>query len=432
VPAFRDGRDTPRHYLEVCLARIAALEPHVHAFAHLDVEAARHAADASTRRYRRGTALSAIDGMPVGVKDIIDTRDMPTQMNSAIFAGFQPRRDAACVLALRDAGAVIVGKTVTTEFAFGRSGPTHNPFDPSRTPGGSSSGSAAAVGAGMLPAALGTQTLGSIVRPASYCGAFGWKPTRRAISTEGVAPLSSTLDHVGVIAHAIGDAWVLAMAIAGQPAAFESAGHPPGQLPEARKPARLVKLETPAWAETDDASKAPFEDALRALGRAGIEIRDRADPRVDAFERELLAARDVAMTILAWESQWPLRAYQAAGADAMGPRLRELIDAASRMTRHDYEAALRRRADLARAVSELSAGADGFVTLSSSGPAPPGLDETGSRLFQVAWSLVGAPSCSLPVLRVAGLPLGLQLMGLPARDAQMLATARWVIDYLLG
>jgi Asp-tRNA(Asn)/Glu-tRNA(Gln) amidotransferase A subunit family amidase len=424
--SFRDGSDSPREFLERCIARIEALEPHINAFVHLDLDAARQAADESSRRHRAGRPLSDIDGMPIGIKDIIETRDMPTAMNSPIYTGFRPRRDAACVVALKHAGAVIVGKTVTTEFACGRSGPTRNPFDLTRTPGGSSSGSAAAVGAGMLPAALGTQTQASIIRPASYCGTIGWKPSYGALSFDGIASLSGTLDHLGVLAQSLDDAWAVATAIAAATSIPDSGA----ALPQPKRPKRLVKLETAAWTETDASSRDAFDAALQALQRAGVDLLDRSDPRIDALERRLADAPDIAYRIFAWEAQWPLRAYQACGSDLIGEQIEDLIAAASRMTQADYQIALQSRADLQRAVGALSEDIDGFLTFASSGPASVGLEHTGSRLFPVTWTLLGGPSLSLPVLSVAGLPLGLQLMGFAHADAGTVATARWIMTCL--
>ncbi|MGA2395325.1 MAG: amidase, partial [Candidatus Lustribacter sp.] len=207
--AFRAGSDTPRALLERCIAVIDAREREVMAFEYLDLAGARRAADASTERYARGTPLSSIDGLPVGVKDIIETADMPTGMGSPLFAGYRGGRDAASVVALREAGAVIVGKTVTTEFASQVAGKTHNPWDLARTPGGSSSGSAAAVACGMLRAGLGTQVIGSILRPASYCGCVGYKPTVGGINRGGSLDPHSQSTH-GVLAASLGDAWRVA------------------------------------------------------------------------------------------------------------------------------------------------------------------------------------------------------------------------------
>jgi len=430
--AFRDGSDTPRDYLERKLQQLARLEPGLSAFVHLDLDAARAAADRSSARYREGVPLSSLDGMPIGVKDIILTRDMPTQMGSPLYKGHRSRRSAACVVALQQAGAVIVGKTATTEFAAGRAGPTCNPFDPTRTPGGSSSGSAAAVGAGILPAALGTQTLGSIVRPASYCGAFGWKPSHGAFSLDGVQPLSPTLDHLGVISQHIEDAWAIATVLASGGSLPErplpSDGTP---VPEPIRPRRLVALRTPGWAETDAASQACFESALERLRAEGVAILDEADDRVAALERQLVEAADVAWRVFAWESRWPLASYRDCGADQVGSRLLELLDTASRMSAREHAALLAWRNGFRRELDVLGAESDGFVALASSGPAPVGLDQTGSRRCQVAWSLAGAPSCSIPVLRSQGLPLGLQLMASPTSgDEGLVAVAGWLNERL--
>ncbi|WP_332837759.1 amidase family protein, partial [Neoroseomonas rubea] len=211
---FRAGTSSPRAFLEDCIAAIAADEPAIAAFVTQDMPAARRAADASAARWRDGCPLSPIDGMPVVVKDMIEMADLPTQMNNPVFAGWQARRDAAGVLALREAGAVILGKTVTTEFACGNSGPTRNPYDTTRTPGGSSSGSAAAVGAGMASLGLGTQTHASTIRPAGYCGAYALKASFGALPVGGLAPLAPTLDHLGIIGASLEDVWAGAMAIA--------------------------------------------------------------------------------------------------------------------------------------------------------------------------------------------------------------------------
>jgi Asp-tRNA(Asn)/Glu-tRNA(Gln) amidotransferase A subunit family amidase len=206
--AFRDGSDSPRNFLEKRLAVIEDLEQEVQAFTAIDIEGARKAADVSTTRYRDGRPLSQIDGMPVGIKDVIDTVDMPTQMGSPLFKEWRPRFDAASVSALRKAGAAILGKTVTTEFAAVVPGPTRNPFDSSRTPGGSSSGSAAAVGIGMIPAGLGTQVIGSIIRPSSYCGCYGYKPTMGTVNRGGSLDYMSQSTQ-GVLAASLGDAWAV-------------------------------------------------------------------------------------------------------------------------------------------------------------------------------------------------------------------------------
>ena len=206
LAAFQEGTSSPRAFLETCLEAIEAREADIRAFVTLNVEAAREAADRASSRYRAGTPLSPIDGMPVGIKDVIETRDMPTGMGSPLFEGWQSAGDAACITALRETGAVVLGKTVTCEFAAIHPGETRNPHDGARTPGGSSSGSAAAVGGGLVPAALGTQALGSIIRPASYCGAYGFKPTLGAINRLGVHDHVSQ-SCVGTLGASLADCW---------------------------------------------------------------------------------------------------------------------------------------------------------------------------------------------------------------------------------
>jgi Asp-tRNA(Asn)/Glu-tRNA(Gln) amidotransferase A subunit family amidase len=429
VPAFQEGDDTPRAFLERCLATLTEQEPTVGAFVCLDLERARKAADIATERYRAGRPLSPIDGCPVGVKDIIETADFPTQMNSPIYDGWRSERDAASVYALRQAGAVIVGKTVTTEFATGASGPTGNPFDPARTPGGSSSGSAAAVGAGMLPVALGTQTAGSIVRPAAFCGVYGFKPTHAALNIGGVHPLSNSHDTLGTLAGSLADAWIVARHIAelvgGTPP------HPgldgPAMTPDAKRPKALALLRTDGWAELDTATVAAFEGLLSRLAAAGVDIRDAENSEtVAALEECLAGVGDVARAITSYERRWPFLDYAERHPDKLSAGVRERVLAGRDMPRADYRAAMARQADIRRHVDALSGIVDGFVSLTASGPAPVGLEHTGSRSFQIFWTLTAAPCVTLPLLAVDDLPVGVQVMGFRDRDADMIALAGWI------
>ncbi len=429
-----DQADTPRAYLERCIARIEKHEPAIRAFVHLDLDTARRLADQAGERYRQRRPLSPVDGMPVGVKDIIDTRDMPTQMNSPLFAGFRPRRDAACVMALKRAGAIVVGKTVTTEFACGRSGPTRNPHDSLRTPGGSSSGSAAAVAAGMLPAALGTQTQASIIRPASYCGIVGYKPSMGTLCYDGIGRLAPTLDQLGVLAGDLGDAQAVAAAIAAVGPDYggsvlrldAGAGNGNGVGLPLR---RLARLATEGWTELDSAAREVFEQTMARLAAAGVDMIDRSDPSIARIEQGLAQASANALHIFAWEAQWPLRTYLDCGAELMGERVQELVQLASQMRADDYADAVASRAALRAEVAALAGTVDAFVTASSSGTAPLGLDNTGSRTFSVPWTLVGGPALSLPVQQIGGLPFGLQLMGLPGRDSELFGFAQWIIAH---
>ncbi len=428
VPDFVKGKRTPREFLERCLDVISARERTVKAFVTLNIAAARKAADASTRRYKAGKPLSPVDGFPIAVKDIIATADLPTQMNSPAFKGWQSGQDAACVAALRKGGAVIVGKSVTTEFAIGYSGPTTNPFDPTRTPGGSSSGSAAAVGAGMVPAGLGTQTQASTLRPAAYCGAVGFKQTLGALHTGGIHPLSATCDHLGVIAGTLEDTWRVASQVS---LGVGSPGHPflsgaGAEPPAPSRPRRLIRLYTRGWTEIDSNTEDAFEAAVSALEAAGVEIRSRDnDAPVARLEQELDEGVDGALDIVAYEMKWPYEDYIARYGKIIGTRIHGLIERAGKLSPANYEALLANRRRVMELVRETAAGADGYITLASSGPAIQGLEYTGSRTFLVYSSWLGLPAFTLPLLEVNGLPQGVQLIGIPHGDGALCAAAHW-------
>ncbi len=432
VADFQTGRDTPRKLLERCLDVIAARDPAVKAFVTLNAAAARKAADAATRRYKAGKPLSPVDGCPVAVKDIIATADMPTQMGSPVFKGWQSGQDAACVAALRKGGAAILGKTVTTEFAIGYSGPTTNPFDASRTPGGSSSGTAAAVGAGMTPAGLGTQTQASTLRPASYCGAVGFKPSLGQLHMAGVHPLSATADHLGVIGATLGDVWRVASQISlgiGSPGRrfLEGAG---AAVPAAKKPRKLIRLYTRGWSEIDAETEAQFESAVTALAASGVQIASRdTDAHIAALEDQLAANADGALDIVAYELRWPFEDYIARHGKQIGERLHGLVARANEMTPRDYERLLDQRDAMRRWWREALhlSDADGYITLAASGPAIKGLDYTGSRTFLLYGSWLGVPAFSLPLLQSGGLPLGLQVLGAPQADGALAGVANWLM-----
>ncbi|MFN7428273.1 MAG: amidase, partial [bacterium] len=367
---FRDGSDTPRDFLERCIDTIEARESAVKAWVVLDLEAARRAADESTARYRAGRPLSPVDGCPIGVKDIIATRDLPTQMNSPAFKGWQSPCDAAPVHAMRKGGAVIVGKTVTTEFAVGYSGPTTNAFDPERTPGGSSSGSAAAVGAGMVPLAFGTQTQGSTIRPASYNGAVGYKPTLGMLPLGGVHPLSQTLDHLGVIGATLDDVWCAASQVS---TGLGSPGHrslpAAGELaPQPVRPRRMVHLHTKGWPEIDAATAAAFGSFTAALTDQGVELISRDDDRrIARLEQQLDAWVDEGLDLLAYEMRWPFEAYVQAHGTLIGERIRGFMQRAQEISPARYDEMLATRLRMQAEVRAVAAGTDGFVTLPCSG-----------------------------------------------------------------
>ena len=430
---FRGDEITPRAFLESCLDAIARLDPEIGAFLVLNIEGARRVADESTTRWRAGKPLSAIDGMPIGIKDIIETIDMPTGQGSPLWKGFETRRDSASVHALREAGAIILGKTSTTEFAASEPWPgTVNPHDASRTPGGSSSGSAAAVGAGMVPAGLGTQVVGSILRPASYCGCVGFKPTVGGINRGG------SFDHLsqsaqGVLAASLADAWLVARAIS------ERAGGDPGKVgltgevnfTRRSKPMRFGVLETGGWSATSKSARDAFDAAKKHLSAAGVTLCARTDdPLIEAAERAMADALPITRQINEWEGRWPLNTYADTDTSKLSKLSQERLRNAEKLTQSDYATLIARR-DAARvAFTKAAENYDAFITLAATGAAPVGFTTTGNAIMNVGATLLGVPALTLPVLQDENMPLGLQLMGSAERDAALVETACWVLTAL--
>ncbi|MFM7305346.1 MAG: amidase family protein, partial [Alphaproteobacteria bacterium] len=369
--------------------------------------------------------------------DLIETADMPTQMGCGAFTGNFPKRDSIMVRALRDAGAIIIGKTVTAELGMAHPGPTTNPFDPRRTPGGSSSGSAAAVAANMIPAAIGTQVGGSIIRPASYCGNIALKPTQGAINRGERQSLSQST--AGVHANSLADMWAVAIEIArragGDPGAPGLFG--PVSAPAPMKPARLIVMETEGWADLDVASIAAFEGLLTKLRAAGVEIWLRADhPLIEGFERALSQAKAITADICAFEQRAGLQHLAETAADRVSPRLFTRLQHGTKVDLETYRARLVQRDELRRRLVSLAPLADGLIALSSPGPAPVWLGDqpgqpiaprpTGDISFNAGTSALGCPAVNLPLLAVEGMPLGVQIIGQWHEDARATAMAAWV------
>ena len=435
---FRAGDDTPREFLDRCLATIDEREPVVQAFAHLDREGARAAADASTARWAAGEPLSAVDGMPVGIKDLLETKDMPTEYGCAAFRGNFPRRDNAAVWALRQAGAVILGKTVTAELGGAHPGPTTNPFDRRRSPGGSSSGSAAGVAAHMFPAAIGTQVGGSIIRPAGYCGNVALKPTQGGIN-RGERQATSMSTH-GVHAGCIEDMWQVAIEIATRAGGDRGARGLEGPIttPEARKPERLIVLETEGWEELDAASKEAFAAVLEQVRALGVEVVGRGDsPPVEALEGAVGDARTVCNAITGWENRWLTRNLVDQHPDGVSARAKAVLAAAEAMTVDDYRALLFAREVAQEAHAALAGLADAVITLSCPGPAHVWLGDkpgeplaprpTGDPVFNFPSSMLFAPAVGMPLMSVGGMPVGVQVFGQQHEDAAMTGIARWLL-----
>src|SRR5499426_80273 len=439
VAGFKSGADTPRAYLERCLETIEKRDHVVKAFVALNPAGARAAADASTARWKDGRPLSAIDGMPVGIKDLLETKDMPTEMGCEAFRGNFPRRDNAAVWALREAGAVILGKTTTAELGGSHPPATTNPFDPARSAGGSSSGSAAAVGARMIPAAIGTQVGGSIIRPASFCGNVAMKPTQGGIN-RGERQATSMSTH-GVHAGCIEDMWQVAIEVARRVGGDRGCAglFGPPTPPAAVPPTRLMVLETEGWTVLDDLSKAGFAQLLESLQRAGITLlRCNAHPWIEALEKAIGNAGAVCNAITGWENRWALRNLVDEHPDGVSQRAKNTLARAEAMSPEDYRAALLEREAAQLCYARLAPLADAMITLSCPGPAPfwpgdvPGEPlaphPTGNAVFNYPSSMLFAPAVTMPLLSVSGMPVGVQLMGQQHDDARITALARWLLE----
>jgi Asp-tRNA(Asn)/Glu-tRNA(Gln) amidotransferase A subunit family amidase len=426
---MRDGLLTSEELVGACLERVRALEPKVQAWTFLDEEHARQQARAADERRRSGEPVGSLNGIPVGLKDIIDTADMPTENGTALHKGRSPRRDATVVRMLRAAGAVMLGKTVTTECAYFSPGKTRNPHDLERTPGGSSSGSAAAVAAAMVPLALGSQTNGSTIRPAAFCGVYGFKPTHGLVPRGGILQLSRTLDHVGLFARSIEDIAMLAEELAG----YDELD--PDTRPRARQPFRELALEQPPIEPTLAFIKTPHwermdAEAKEAIGELVAALGDRVE-EVDLFP-SAAQAWEWHQTIMDAEMAANLEREWSKGRDKLSPQLRALIERGRKVSAIDYQRAMRGIAPVAASLEELfTERYDAILTPASLGVAPKGLSATGDPALCTLWTLLGMPALSLPLMQGAGgLPLGVQLVGRRNFDARLLRSARWLAGRL--
>jgi len=400
------GRLSAEALVAACLERIAAREPVVGAWHHLD----RDAALAAARRCDASAPSGLLHGIPIAVKDLIDTSDMPTGYGSAIYEGHRPAADAACVALARAAGAVVLGKTVTTEFACFTAGKTANPRNPAHTPGGSSSGSAAAVAAGMVPLALGTQTAGSVIRPASYCGVVGFKPSFGVIPRAGVKPLADSLDTIGTMACNVADAAFFAGILGGRPGLREVA------MPAA--PPRFGLYRTPMWEEREPSTAAALDHARAALERAGARIAEIAIP---PEHRGLTAAQE---TVMGFELVRGLAHERLQHSGELSPRLGQLLDAGMKVGADAYDAACTETAAARAHLDRFFGPCAAVLAPAAPGEAPAGLSYTGNPVFNRMWTLLGVPCVTLPAIwGDSGLPTGIQLIGRPGRDAQLMAAA---------
>jgi Asp-tRNA(Asn)/Glu-tRNA(Gln) amidotransferase A subunit family amidase len=399
---------------EACLERIRAREDAVRAWAYLDPERSL----AQARELDRSSRASRLHGVPVGVKDIIDTADMPTEHGSPIYRGHRPRADAACVALLRRAGCLVFGKTHTTEFANHYPAPTRNPHDPVHTPGGSSSGSAAAVADGMVPLALGTQTGGSVIRPASYCGTFAVKPSFGSINRQGTKFVAESLDTIGVFSRSVEDLALALEVLAGRavPDFASFTGKP-----------RIGLCRTPRWGDADAHVQANLEEAATRLAKAGARVSDfELPPGSDVlFDRHKAIMGYESARALAWEyTNYP---------GQISPTLKSRLDEGWRVTRAEYDEVREKARLCRRAFADRMREVDFLLTPSAPGEAPRSLETTGDPVFNRAWTLLGVPCVNVPFGKGAhGLPLGVQLVGAFDGDSALLGWAGWAAGALGG
>lgn len=428
VRALRDGAFSAEQLVQACLARVKEVDPQVQAWAFLDEEHALAQARARDLDRAEGRAIGPLHGLPVGIKDIIDTCDMPTEDGTVLHAGRTPARDAAVVAALRAAGAVIMGKTVTTECATYAPGKTRNPHNPEHTPGGSSSGSAAAVAAGMVPLALGSQTNGSVIRPASYCGVYGFKPSHGLIPRSGVLKLSRTLDHVGAFARTLEDLALIAETLVGWDA------EDPDTRLRAAIPFRDTAAQEPPLPPLLGFVKPPVWDRAQAdTKEAFAELAAQLEARVVEIELPAMTgeALDWHRIIMEAEMAANLDREYEQGRDRLSESLRSQLARGREIRALDYMRALARIPLLNSGFEEMFERCDAFITPAAAGTAPKGLESTGDPSFCTLWTLCGMPALSLPLMQGEnGLPLGVQLVGPRGSDARLLRTARWLVNRL--
>jgi len=401
------GEATAEALAAACLERIAERDEAVRAWAFIHAKQAL----AEARELDRMPRRTRLHGVPFGLKDIIDTADLPTEYNSPIYRGHRPKADAACVTLLRQAGCLILGKTVTTEFANNHPSPTRNPHDPAHTPGGSSSGSAAAVADFMVPLALGTQTGGSVIRPAAYCGAFAIKPSFGAINRAGVKAVAESLDTIGIFSRDPEDLALALEVLAGFRTEIPSAA---GSRP------RIGLCRTPRWQNADAATQANLEEAARRLAQAGATMRDfELPPGSDQlFDRHKVIMGFESARALAWEYvNFP---------GEISKTLKPRLDEGWKVTRADYDAMRETARQCRRALADSMREVDFLFTPSAPSEAPRSLESTGDPVFNRAWTLLGVPCVTVPHGKGAdGLPLGVQLVGPFGGDSALIGWAHW-------
>lgn len=427
--AMAAGKFSSEDLVRDCLARIEQYDPEVRAWAFLDPELALAQARAADEHHRRGHNHGPLHGVPLGIKDIFDTFDMPTEDGTELHKGRTPGWDAAAVAKLRHAGAIVMGKTVTTELASSsQTGDTRNPHDANHTPGGSSMGSAAAVASYMVPGAIGTQTGGSVIRPAAYCGVYGYKPSFGLISRHRVLQVSRSLDTIGTFARSLADVALLAEAMMGHderdgdmirmtvPAIAQAAGEYPPMPP------RLAFARTAIWDRADEECREAFAELAGALPGKITDL---------DLGPTFAEAHDLLRLICDVETAANFAKEYDTGRDKLCPSVVEVMERGRRVSAIDYLRAKTRVGDLHAVLDEVFGEFDAIITPSAMGAAPPRDEGTGSPMFAMPWTLMGTPALNLPLLaNDKGLPIGVQLVGARLHDSRLMRTARWLLDEL--
>lgn len=407
--AIAAGKVQSEALVRACLERIRVRDPEIGAWTSVDIDLALGQA----RERDRHAPRSRLHGIPIGVKDVIDTADLPTEYGSPIYKGHQPAADAACVAQVRELGGVILGKTVSTEFATRHPGKTRNPRNTQHTPGGSSSGSAAAVADFMVPIAFGTQTSSSIVRPAAYCGTVGYKPTFNLINRAGLKFLSESLDTLGMLARTVPDAALIAEELSGSaPARFDEA--------KSLKP-RIGFCRTPYWNHADAAMQAAFESAFPALSKAGAQV------AAVALDGEFAELAEVQTRLSSYELYRALTFERTHFPKLISEALMTRMHGGAQITRAQYVESHAIAARCRTRLNDIYRDYDVLLSPSATGEAPRGLDSTGDPLFGLTWTLMHGPAVTLPVFTgPGGLPLGAQVTGPVGSDARTLIAAEWI------
>ena len=430
VQMIVDGEISSLELVEACIGRIDEKEDEVHAWVHLDYDFARKQAEQADAIRASGAPCGPLHGIPVGIKDIFDTDDYPTENGTILDAGRKPDEDCAAVARLKAAGCIIMGKTVTTELAVYSPGKTTNPHDMNRTPGGSSSGSAAAVACGMVPLAIGSQTNGSVIRPASFCGVVGFKPTHGSISRAGALRLSRNLDHVGVFARSIEDAALIADCLIGHdPKDPDTQIKSSSQLSvtTAEEPPlepKFAFIKTPVWDQAETATKEAFEKLAEFLGDGCVEV-----SLPDVFDTVTEDLHKVMIADLAKN----LGRYYRKGKEQLSDILCGMIEEGQSVTAVDYNASIDNRAKLNSWIQGICSEYDAIITPAAIGEAPMGLNTTGDPIFCTLWTYLGVPAVTVPLMTGENdMPLGVQVVSSVGDDARLLRSARWLVKKVVS